>query len=165
LRACPGVVDAACAARDDRLIAWFVPEEKPGPTIAEFRGWMRDRLPGYMMPALFVPVDALPLTPNGKVDRRSLPDPAGQVPQAAEYEAPEGALETLLAEIWASLLQIERVGAGDYFFELGGHSLLAMQAVAAFEERSGYRLEPRALFFNNVRELAASAAPLPVEQP
>lgn len=165
LRACPGVVDAACAARDDRLIAWFVPEEQPGPTIAEFRGWMRDRLPGYMMPALFVPVDALPLTPNGKVDRRSLPDPAGQVPQAAEYEAPEGALETLLAEIWASLLQIERVGAGDYFFELGGHSLLAMQAVAAFEERSGYRLEPRALFFNNVRELAASAAPLPVEQP
>lgn len=165
LRALPGVADVACAARDDRLIAWFVAEESRTPSLAEFRAWIRDRLPAYMMPSLFVPIDEIPLTPNGKVDRRLLPDPAAQVPQGTTYEPPQGPLEELLAEIWSELLEVERVGAGDYFFELGGHSLLAMQAVAEFEERSAHRLEPRALFFSNVRQLAASAEPLAMEHP
>jgi acyl carrier protein len=69
---------------------------------------------------------------------------------------PEGPVERLIAEVWASLLEVERVGATDNFFELGGHSLLAMQAVRELEAKGGLSIPPRSLFFKTVRQLADS---------
>ena len=75
-------------------------------------------------------LDALPQTPNGKLDKRALPAPEADAFGQAEYQAPEGEAETLLAAIWQELLGVERVGRDDDFFALGGHSMLAMGLMA-----------------------------------
>ncbi|MEM1290627.1 MAG: amino acid adenylation domain-containing protein [Cyanobacteria bacterium P01_H01_bin.162] len=93
------------------------------------RQFLSERLPHYLVPSNFVPLDALPLTPNGKVDVRSLPAPALES-QETTYVAPRNEAETALAEIFSQVLSVERVGIHDDFFELGGHSLLATQLVA-----------------------------------
>src|SRR6185312_12162553 len=101
---------------------------------AELRGHLRRSLPEYMIPGAFVQLQQLPLTVNGKVDRRGLPAPEerGQ----AEYVAPRTATEQVLAEVWAEVLHLERVGIHDNFFELGGHSLLATQVIARVADRT-----------------------------
>ncbi|MEI8703166.1 non-ribosomal peptide synthetase [Mesorhizobium sp. ISC15] len=131
------VREAVVVARQDRagdkhLVAYVVcaPEagsddEDGGGLAGALRAHVSGRLPDYMVPAAFVQFAALPLTPNGKLDRKALPAPAGAYARTA-YEAPRGAVETALAQIWAELLGVERVGRHDNFFELGGHSLLAV---------------------------------------
>ncbi|KAF9342334.1 hypothetical protein BGX26_007768, partial [Mortierella sp. AD094] len=93
----------------------------------------------------FVQLDALPLTPNGKLDRRALPEPERDAFASQDYEAPQGEIETALADIWADLLKIERVGRHDNFFMLGGHSLLAVQMIERLR-RVELKLSIRALF-------------------
>ncbi|MET4484315.1 thioesterase domain-containing protein, partial [Bradyrhizobium sp. F1.13.3] len=87
-------------------------------------------LPDYMVPAAFVRLAALPLTVNGKLDCQALPPPADEAYAHRSYEPPQGEIETALAQIWAELLGLERVGRHDHFFELGGHSLLAVQLLS-----------------------------------
>ncbi|WP_371933174.1 phosphopantetheine-binding protein [Bradyrhizobium sp. CCGUVB23] len=82
------------------------------------------------MPAAFVRLEALPLTVNGKLDRQALPPPADAAYARRSYAPPQGEIETALAQIWAELLGVERVGRHDHFFELGGHSLLAVQLLS-----------------------------------
>lgn len=172
LRRHPAVRDAAAVVRDDRLLAYIVPDPEAPATSSELRAAVGEVLPPYMVPSLITELDALPLTPNGKVDRKSLPDPtsrAGAAPTGGSATgglAPEDELrdpaERVLGEIWAELLGVPGVGAGDNFFEVGGSSLMAMQVVARFEERTGHRIEPRLLFFRSLREIASG---LPVETP
>ncbi|WP_252092560.1 phosphopantetheine-binding protein, partial [Pseudomonas sp. MWU13-3659] len=100
------------------------------------------QLPEYMVPALFIHLDAMPLTPNGKPDRKALPVPDVQ---GREYEAPQGETERLLADIWAQLLGVEQVGRHDNFFELGGHSLLAVSLTARLRQ-AGLQADVRTLF-------------------
>ncbi|RWA51015.1 hypothetical protein AU476_26370 [Cupriavidus sp. UYMSc13B] len=78
----------------------------------------------------FVQLPALPLTANGKLDRRALPAPQDDAYARRAYEAPRGEIETVLAQLWAELLGLERVGRHDHFFELGGHSLLAVRLLS-----------------------------------
>ena len=108
---------------------------------------MKEKLPEYMVPAIYVELDALPLTPNGKVDRRSLPapNPANQEAER-KYVAPRTPIEELLAGIWADLLRIERVSIHDNFFELGGHSLLATQLISRAFRTFQVDLSVRTLF-------------------
>ncbi|WP_426213821.1 condensation domain-containing protein, partial [Mesorhizobium abyssinicae] len=86
------------------------------------------------------------LTPNGKLDRQALPAPDDEAYAHAAYEAPQGAVETALAQIWAELLGVERVGRHDNFFELGGHSLLAVQLLSRLSRAVGVELPLTRLF-------------------
>jgi acyl carrier protein len=97
---------------------------------------MQSLLPDYMVPSIYVFLDSLPLTTNGKVDRKALPKPDTIRPDLEEtFVAPTGAVESALAEIWAQVLGLERVGVHDNFFDLGGHSLLLMQLHGKLNEK------------------------------
>ena len=99
-----------------------------------------------MVPAAFVVCEARPLTPSGKVDRRALPEPGPERPALeGAYVAPRTPAEQVLADIWAQVLRLERVGVEDNFFELGGDSILSLQIIAKARER-GLWLTPRQLF-------------------
>src|SRR5581483_9312697 len=98
------------------------------PAASELRAFLKDKLPEYMIPGVFVHVAALPLMANGKVDLKALPAPATTRPELqSSYVAPQTEMEKRVAAVWEEVLQIDRVGIDDNFFELGGHSLLAVQ--------------------------------------
>ncbi|WP_422396126.1 amino acid adenylation domain-containing protein [Pseudomonas trivialis] len=138
----PAVKDAVVMARDERLVAYYTgaPAE-----IDSLRAHLLQHLPDFMVPALFVHLDALPLSPNGKLDRKALPEPGLQALSVREYATPEGDTETLMATLWAELLKVERVGRHDNFFELGGHSLLAVSLIGRLRQE-GMEADVRALF-------------------
>ncbi|WP_238211649.1 non-ribosomal peptide synthetase [Pseudomonas sp. PAGU 2196] len=121
-----GVKEAVVIAHEQQLLAYYTGESFP---VEALRSALLGRLPTFMVPALFVHLQALPLNPNGKLDRKALPLPDTDALQRRVYQAPEGETETLLAAIWAELLGVERVGRHDNFFELGGHSLAAIRLV------------------------------------
>jgi hypothetical protein len=94
------------------------------------RKHLRARLPEYMVPQYFVPVEEIPLTPNGKIDRHKLPVPVVTESRIGQHETPADPVETAIAEIWTSLIgPIRPIDRADKFFEMGGHSLLALQAL------------------------------------
>ncbi len=148
----PAVAQAVAAVREDtpgnpQLTAYYVPAEGRAASVGNLRAALREELPDYMIPALFVSLPALPLTPNGKVDRKALPAPEGGRPDVGrEYVAPAGEVEERLAAIWAEVLRIDRVGARDNFFELGGHSLMATQVLSRVQGTFGVELALRVLF-------------------
>jgi amino acid adenylation domain-containing protein len=124
----PGVGQAVVTADGEgterHLLAYLVAADPP-PPVGELRRHLLDRLPEYMVPGLFVFLDALPLNANGKVDRKRLPAPETRRPDLeTRLVAPETERERAVAAIWQDLLGLERVGLHDNFFELGGHSLL-----------------------------------------
>ncbi|WP_448320977.1 non-ribosomal peptide synthetase, partial [Streptomyces sp. CO7] len=133
LRGCPGVAEAAAAARADgghhRLVGYVVPE--PGATVEPetVRRTLGGTLPDHMVPSVVMVLDELPLNVNGKLDRGRLPDP-GPAQRTARHVAPRTHTERVLAAIWAKALGIARVGADDNFFSLGGDSILSIQVVA-----------------------------------
>ncbi|UFS85011.1 non-ribosomal peptide synthase/polyketide synthase (plasmid) [Rhizobium sp. T136] len=157
------VVAHADGAGDKRLVAYVVARTTDGSAEADgaglaasLRAHLASLLPDYMVPSAFVRLDGLPLTPNGKLDRQALPAPDDDAYARRAYEAPQGAVETALAEIWAQLLGVERVGRHDNFFELGGHSLLAVQLMERLR-RLSLGVEVRTLFARPVLcDLAAS---------
>ena len=137
-----------------RLVAYLVSEQKP--TVSELRSFLKEKLPEYMIPAVFVMLDELPLLPNGKADRRALPAPDLARPEIdGDFVAPRIPAEKALAEIWAQVLRVEQVGIHDNFFELGGDSILSIQ-VTSRATQAGLRLTPRQLFANQtIAELAS----------
>ena len=143
------VRDAVVLAREDepgdrRLVAYCLADE--GVDVESLRAHLAGRLPSYMVPAAFVRLDAFPVTAGGKVDRRALPAPEGDALAARGYEAPEGQTEQALAEIWAEVLRVDRVGRRDSFFDLGGHSLLAVQVISRVRQRLAVEVGLRDLF-------------------
>ncbi|TRV72173.1 amino acid adenylation domain-containing protein, partial [Streptomyces sp. 130] len=144
----PGVARAAVlvrhnGARGAALVAYVQPAAGAAPRTEELRAHLRERLPEYMVPAAFVPLDALPLTPNGKLDRHALPEPDAAVTAGRAPRTPE---EHVLAGLFAEVLGVPRVGADDDFFDLGGHSLLATRLVARVRKTLGVELALPALF-------------------
>ncbi|WP_321884918.1 non-ribosomal peptide synthetase [Paraburkholderia bannensis] len=150
----PGEIEAQLLAHDDvreaivialdpapgsaegaRLVAYVAPHEHSTTDAVAFGEALRERLarvlPDYMVPSAVVVLDRLPLNTSGKVDRHALPAPAAA---AYAWEAPQGETETLLAQVWQTLLRVERVGRCDHFFALGGQSLLALRMTAALRE-------------------------------
>ncbi|MCG1043303.1 amino acid adenylation domain-containing protein, partial [Mycetohabitans sp. B8] len=128
-----------------RLVAYVVAQADEG-LANTLRTHVASALPEYMVPSAFVRLDALPLTPNGKLDRRALPVPDVHAFVHQAYEAPQGELETTLAQIWSELLGVEQVGRHDSFFALGGHSLQAMQMLSRSRTALGVSIPMRTLF-------------------
>ncbi|WP_051250931.1 non-ribosomal peptide synthase/polyketide synthase [Paenibacillus harenae] len=114
---------------------------------AELREFISSDLPNYMVPSYFVQLEAFPLTANGKIDRRALPEPAAELGgAAAEYVAPRSDAELILANIWQTVLGVDRIGTRDNFFELGGDSLKAMVIMANLYKQYRVELPLRELF-------------------
>ncbi|NVJ08965.1 amino acid adenylation domain-containing protein [Myxococcus sp. AM001] len=166
LLASPQVKDAAVMARVDgrgpgRLVAYVVPSREgadSAPDAAALKAWLMSRLPPYMVPSAFVPLDALPRTRHGKVDFRALPTPERPSADAqGPVAAPRSEVEETLAALWRDVLSVERVGIHDDFFELGGDSILGLQIVTR-ARAAGIELSPKQLFQNpTVARLAAVA--------
>ena len=149
-----GVREVAVIVRKDQgdkhLAAYVVPREGTAPTASELREFLTERLPGQMVPSLFVVLEELPLSANGKVDRAALPAINGN---SRNYGAakercvlPQDKLELKLQRIWERVLAVSSIGMDDNFFELGGHSLLAVRLFAQIEKSLGRNLPLATLF-------------------
>ena len=161
LRAHPSVTDVVVVADgqagDGRLIAYPMFAGPAEPSVADLRAWLRERLPDYMVPSRFVPVDAFPLTPNRKIDRTALPKPRDAASTGEPFVEPRTDIERVVAQIVAETVGVERVGVDDDFFELGGHSLHATSVLAKIESAFSRRLELRSFFLSpTVASLAAA---------
>jgi len=147
------------------LAAYYVPRAAAQraaapPSPASLRAYLRARLPDYMVPTLFVQLEALPKSPNGKLDRKALPSPNSDAARShsAPFVAPTSATETVVARIFADVLRHKApIGIDDDFFEAGGHSLLAMRVVARAGTTMRARLSVRSFFgAPTVRGVAAA---------
>ncbi|WP_186762711.1 non-ribosomal peptide synthase/polyketide synthase [Lentzea tibetensis] len=137
-----------------RLVAYVAASNVDEALPAELRVMTAERLPDYMVPAVFVVLDRLPLSPNGKLDRLALPEPSGTAPGVGHVE-PRTGTERVLAGIWADVLGVRRVGVEDDFFELGGDSILGARVLARVRGAFGIGLSARAVFdASTVAELA-----------
>ncbi|MFO0762661.1 MAG: amino acid adenylation domain-containing protein [Byssovorax sp.] len=158
----PDVREAAVLAREDspgqkRLVAYLAAAPGTSPGDAELREFLGARLPEYMVPAVFVVLDAMPLTDNGKIDRAALPAPESKLDEAREIAAPRNEIEQKLVEIWASVLRLKEVGIHDNFFAVGGDSILGIHVVSR-AQKAGLRLTPQQIFrFPTIAGLAAVA--------
>jgi aspartate racemase len=148
----PGIREVKVLAYEDhpgdkKLAAYIVIETNQPATGSDLRNYLREKLPGYMIPSVFISLDSLPLTPNGKVDYRALPDPHGQYAREKNaYVAPRDGTEEFICQLWSGALKIDRVGIDDDFFSLGGHSLLAAKLFARLDEKFGRSLPLGVLF-------------------
>ena len=150
----PEIGEAAVVVREDTpgdktLVAYLVPKTKneAKATSSEIRRFLQQKLPEYMIPSVFVTLDAMKHTSSGKVDRKALPAPDRLRPELGKgYVAPRTAVEESLAAIWADVLGLERVGVHDSFFELGGHSLKATQVISQVRRIFQVDLPLRRLF-------------------
>jgi acyl carrier protein len=170
LRQCEGVDQSAVLMREDtpgepQLVAYVVPTG-PELSIRELREQLKENLPSYMVPAAIVALPTIPLTTNGKVDRKALPVPDMSIAtRGEEFVAPRSNAEQTLAQIWAEVLRLERVGIHDRFFEIGGHSLKATQVVSRIREVFDVELPLRRIFEQpTVAELASTVTDAILEQ-
>ncbi|MFJ8740896.1 amino acid adenylation domain-containing protein [Embleya sp. NPDC127516] len=166
----PDIGQAAVLLREERgdrrLVAYLVPRtDAAAPDPDAVRAALARTLPAYLLPAAFVVLPRLPLTANGKLDRAALPAPEQRAAPEASFVAPRGSAEELVAQTFADVLGLERVGALDDFFALGGHSLLATRAVARLGVAIELTVPIRALFADpTVAGLAASVEELLVAE-
>jgi amino acid adenylation domain-containing protein/non-ribosomal peptide synthase protein (TIGR01720 family) len=174
LRQHPAVQDAVVSLQDageqgeqgqSHLVAYVVtPPSHAAASSSELRAYLQTRLPRYMLPALFVSLEALPLSSNGKVERKRLPAPDWrQRPELEKsFVAPGTEIEKVLADIWAEVLGLERIGISDKFFELGGDSIQVIQATARARQ-AHLLLTPRQMFqYQTIAELATVVQATPV---
>jgi aryl carrier-like protein len=140
-----------------QLVAYIAPLANQQLDQLELRGFLKDSLPDYMIPALFMILEALPVTSNGKVDRRALPEPDfSSTVLSTVYEAPQTELEQRICEVWLSVLGLSKIGRNDNFFELGGDSISSIR-VAARLTSIGLAIDAKEIFKHQcVAELANS---------
>ena len=152
--------EAVVLGREDQtglkhLVVYFVPEPGMVPQTNQLQEFLQERLPAYMIPATFISLKSLPLNSNGKIDRRALLSlEQGEVASTVTYVAPQNPIQETLAEIWAEVLGIQRVGIHDNFFEVGGDSISSIRIIARAGQK-GIALSPNDLFlYPTIKELA-----------
>jgi nonribosomal peptide synthetase DhbF len=148
----PGLARTAVTVGQDesgqrRLVAYVVPagggDGEAGPSVEELRRFAAGRLPEFMVPSVFVVLDRLPETAGGRLDRAALPQPAFD---DGQYRAPRNRTERVLAEAFADVLEVDRVGIDDDFFDLGGNSLRAIRLVGLIRAELNQEVSIRTLF-------------------
>ncbi|MEV0368080.1 amino acid adenylation domain-containing protein, partial [Nocardia fusca] len=165
----PGEIEAALTEMDavaralvilrhtgtgDHLVAYVVPVAGATITTDELRAHLHGRLPSYMVPSAFVALETFPMNASGKLDRNALPEP---VFETREFRAASTPIEEILADIFAEVLGVERVGADDDFFALGGDSIVSIQLVSRAKSR-GVVFTPRQVFEKRTVSGLASVA-------
>ena len=152
IKSLPDMTDAVVLVKDDALVGYGL--NANGLMVQDWQSQLRSKLPDYMVPAHLIVLEQWPLTPNGKIDRKALPEPSA-LDSGQEYVAPRNELETSIAEIWAQVLKLDRVGVVESFFDLGGHSLLANQIVSRIRKLYSIELPIRDLMlYPTVEQLA-----------
>jgi amino acid adenylation domain-containing protein len=162
----PAILETVVMVREDspgdrRLVAYLHPQPDAEPNLTDtLRQALRETLPDYMVPSIFIALTTFPHTPNGKIDRQALPNPEQMQPERSHaFVAPRTATEVKLVEIWTEILKVNAVGIHDNFFDLGGHSLLATQLASRC--RDAFQIEiPLRQFFDapTIADLATSIA-------
>ncbi len=175
LRAIPGVLEAVVTSRDDnqgmaRLVCFYTLDGEHGEVgAADLRKIVGERLPNYMVPSLFMRLDAMPLTPNRKIDRLALRSWPVEEGADERDEAPRNGVERRLAAIWEDILGMRGIGIRANFFELGGHSLLATRTVSRIRSEFGVELSLQQFFENasieQLAEVIGAADAACVEEP
>ncbi|HYN64049.1 MAG TPA: condensation domain-containing protein, partial [Candidatus Limnocylindrales bacterium] len=166
----PSVAQGVVVAREDtpgnkQLAAYLV--TAPGatgaetPSVTDLRAYLKEKLPEYMVPAVFTFLPTMPLTPNGKVDRRALPAP-DRTAAAREYVAPRDEKEQFFCELWQEILGLERVGVNDDFFDLGGDSLLVIRVVTKANKAAMGITTKQVFQHRTVAELAVVAGTIEI---
>ena len=139
-----------------RLVAYLVAKKDGLPTSKELCSYLTERLPQYMIPGVFVPLESFPLTPNGKIDRHALPIPEIRIERDLTV-TPRNQIESTLVDIWTEVLQVDNIGIDDNFFELGGDSILSLQVIAK-AKGAGIHLTPKQIFqYQTIADLATVA--------
>ena len=135
------------SSAEKSLVSYVLPRRQSTALVPGLRNFLERKLPEYMIPSVFVILEALPLSPNGKVDRQQLPQPDHTRPQlAARLVAPRTEIQELIAQIWREILKVKNLDIHDNFFEVGGHSLLAVQVVSRLREAFNREIPLRVLF-------------------
>ncbi|WP_436866190.1 amino acid adenylation domain-containing protein [Bacillus fungorum] len=161
LRQFPRVQDVATMVRDGvgdnkQIVSYVVCEQGIRLQEAELKGFLKQCLPEYMVPHIFVWLDAMPLTPNGKLDYKALPAPNFIGAASSDtYVAPRNHVEQVLADIWAEVLNLEKIGVRSNFFELGGDSILSIQ-MAYKSKQQGIFIRPTHLLEHQTIEELSS---------
>jgi amino acid adenylation domain-containing protein len=165
LREHPGVEEAVVALRGaagrQSLVGYLVAAaagETPSPSV--LRGHLRERIPEYMVPSIFIELPRLPLTDNAKIDRAALPDPgSSEILSDVPYAPPRAGVERTIAEIWCELLGLERVGVHETFFDLGGDSVVLVRLIEQLRARvADHITHVDAFEFPTIRALATHLA-------
>ena len=155
LRKHPNIHDLIVAVKEDvngdkKIVAYLVEKNKSENLVSGLRTYLKDKLPEFMIPSVFVVLEKLPMTPNGKIDRKALPEPEITLKSESESESEIllqlSSTEEILADIWKEILNLGRVGVKDNFFELGGHSLIGVRMFIEIEKRLGVKLNLQTLF-------------------
>ncbi len=152
LRQHSGINETVVVAREDtpgdkRVVAYFVSAREAPPTTTELRAFLKEKLPEYMLPSVFVSLASMPLTPNGKVDRRALPAPQQlELAPTEGFVAPRDEAESKVVKIWEDVLGVRPIGVRHDFFELGGHSLLAAKLMSLIAREFNSNLPIATLF-------------------
>ena len=152
LKSHPAFVDAVVIDREDipgqkYLAAYYIPAEGKQPQISAVQSYLKEQLPDYMVPAVFIALEKFPLTSSGKINRKALPVPdESYLASSAEYIEARNQTEALLVGIWREVLKRETVGVTDNFFDLGGHSLMATQVASRIREAFGVELPLQHIF-------------------
>jgi len=143
---------------EPKLVAYYMVKGTTDPKHFQLRRFLRDRLPGVMIPSVFMMVEEFPLSGSSKLDRKSLPTPSMARPDVGtEFVGPETPIEKVLAEIWTEVLSLEQVGIHDNFFDLGGHSLAATRVVSRVIKHLQLELPMNSLFQSpTIAEMAAA---------
>ncbi|MGK7945196.1 MAG: amino acid adenylation domain-containing protein [Microcystaceae cyanobacterium] len=134
-----GIVTVTGKPQEEKhLVAYFCPNGDSIPSAQELKDFLTKKLPQYMVPSIFVPLDRLPLSHNGKVDRKALPEPElSESFSHTNFTAPRNPLELEMAQIWSEILNISTISVKDNFFELGGTSLSAMRLISRIQHQMG----------------------------
>jgi amino acid adenylation domain-containing protein len=141
------VKEAVVSIQKQQIVAYLVSHPETQVNLGDLRRFLQAKLPEYAIPNAFVFRERLPLLPNGKVNRRALPAPDSERSERENvFVAPQSPTEIELAQIWSSVLGVDRVGIEDNFFALGGHSLLATQVMSRIGNSFGVELSLQDLF-------------------